>query len=149
VTNQAGWGSYNAISLGAVNIGLVDGHTSYYSNRVAEGYFTAVLQSGNVNPPLTYGAAAIAQTGFLPAGTRSLLFDLSGSGGYASSFFLAVNGSNVPFFSLETGPNFIKYGADISTFAGQTVEIRFTAQPSLSNPWTTVFLDDIQFSPVA
>src|SRR5712675_2272734 len=31
ITNQAAYGSYNGVSLGAVNIGLVDGHTSDYS----------------------------------------------------------------------------------------------------------------------
>jgi len=147
-TNQGQFGSYNGVPMSRVNIGLVDGHTSYYSNFVIEGYFTAVLQTGNVNPPLTYGSAGIGQTSLIPGDARSLLFDARMLEGFTSNVLATVNGQVLPFTQVSAGANFIRYGIDISAFAGQTAEIRFTAEPGfgLPDPYTGVLLDNIQFS---
>jgi len=147
-TNPAAVAGYNGISVGAALVSIIDGHTADYSNRVISGYFTAVIQSGNVSPPLTYGPASVAQTGLIPATAQSLLFAASGFAGYTSNFFVTLNGQNVPFTPLGAGPNLVTYGADISAFEGQTAELRFTSRPG-SNPFTTVFLDDIRFSDLA
>ena len=144
-TNLAGVAGYNGISIGAHLVSLVDGHTFFYSNRVIEGYFTAVIQSGDANPPVYDGPAAIAQTGLIPASARSVLFSAS-AGTEITNFFLALNGQGVPFFPLDAGANFVTYGANISAFSGQTAELRFTSRPSANNLFTTVFLDDIRFS---
>ena len=147
VTNPAAEAGYNGISLGAASLSIIDLHTSFYSNWVIEGNFTAVLQSGNVNPPQNYGPASLFQTGLIPLGTRSLLFGASGGTyGYETNFFVSINGNDIPYTRLGIGPNFVGYGADLTDFAGQTVEVRFTSRPSPSSLFTTVFLDDIQFS---
>ena len=56
------------------------------------------------------------------------------------------------FIQVGSDGNFKTYGADISSFAGQITEIRFTAHtlgwPSVS-PYTGFFLDDIRFSDVS
>jgi len=141
-TNQASLAGYNGISVGAYEISLVDTHTSFYGNRVISGTFTAVLQAGNANPPLQYGPAAIGQTGIVPATALSLRFFASGSAG---DLVVSLNGQSVPFIPLSSGPNYVEYGADVSGFAGLPAELRFTEQP-ISNPFATLFLDNIQFS---
>ncbi|SRR6266446_3383647 len=150
-TNGTASGSYNAISLGSANIGLIDGHTSLYSNSVIEGYFTALLQAGSLNPPLQFGSAGIGQTGLIPSAARSLLFDVSMLEGFISNFCVTVGGQSMRFTQVSAGANFQTYGVDISSFAGQTEELRFTAQPGLGlpDPYTGVFLDNIQFSDMA
>jgi len=146
VTNPGAVALYNGISIGAAMLSIIDGHTAGYSNDIIGGYFTAVLQSGNVSPPQTYGPASLFQAGLIPIAARSLLFSASGFAGYNTNFFLAIDGQNVGFSAISAGTNFTTYGADISAFAGQTAEVRFTAQPGANGPFTTVFLDDIKFS---
>ncbi len=145
-TNQGQFGSYNGLFNSARAVGLIDGHTSYYSNLVSEGYFTAVLQTGNVSPS-GYGSAGIGQTGLIPLDARSLLFNLQVGEGFASNMVFTINGAVIPFTQLQG----FRYGADVSGFAGQIAEIRFTEEPALnfSDPYMTIFLDNIQFSSTA
>ena len=147
ITNPAAQAAYNGISVGAALLSIVDLHTSFYSNYVIQGNFTAVLQAGNVNPPETYGPAALFQVGEIPADANSLLFSAFAVAAGISNFFVRINGQNVAFSPLAVGSNFTEYGIDIAQLAGQTAEIRFVAEPGV-NPFTTVFLDDIQFSDI-
>ena len=139
---QATVALYNGYSQGAAVDSLIDGHTAVYSNNVISGNYTAVIQAGAVGPPEFDAATAIAQTGLIPASARSLRFD-----GYqvTADMLLTLNGHPVPFVALGFGPNFTTYGADISAFAGQTAELRFTSLPT-HNTFASFFLDDIQLS---
>jgi len=79
-------------------------------------------------------SAAIGQTGQIPASARSLLF-----WGYSTD--VSFGGHALSLSVLDITPNYYIYGADISAFAGQTGELRFTVPPqSLS------VIDNIQFS---
>ena len=149
-TNKVTSGTYDYVSLGAVNIGLIDGKSSY-SNFVIEGNFTALLQAGNITPPPPYGSAGIGQTGLIPSTAHSLLFDVFRLEGFLSNFVVTIGGQTLPFSQMGTGQNFTTYGIDVSSYAGQTAELRFTAQPApgLPDPYTGVMLDNIRFSAVS
>jgi len=89
--------------------------------------------------------ASLSQLGDVPVGAMSLRF-------FADFFlppaFLQVNGSGVALTRLSD-PQIIapvEWGADISAFAGQSVELRFTSGPLLSARVVTV--DAISFSPL-
>src|SRR6266550_2530083 len=101
------------------------------------------IRRRTTDPPRSSKRGSLAQP------SRSPLFGASGFAGYETNFFISINGRDMPCSPLAAGPNFITYGADISAFAGQTAELRFTSRPSPSSLFTTVFLDDIHFSNLA
>jgi hypothetical protein len=78
---------------------------------------------------------AIGQTGQIPASARAIIF-------YADTVPIQVSfgGQILPVFHLDDGiVGYHPYGADVSSFAGQTAELRFTGIGGGS-------LDFIQFS---
>src|SRR5439155_19996108 len=93
------------------------------------------------NDPLTPADASLSQIGLVPPGTRSISF-LVGSHGV---FTVSLGGVNLDPISIPVTNNLTLYRADASAFAGETVELRFTAVARVSE----LYLDDIQFSPEA
>ncbi len=71
----------------------------------------------------------LSQTGLVPAGTKSLEFIAAGDG-------TAVSLGGHELTKVELGPD--RWGADISAYAGQTLELQFSVYAP--------FLDDIRFS---
>ena len=105
------------------------------------GLYTAVLQSST--SPNDYDVS-LAQTGMIPVGTSSLQFiGLDGP----HPFAVKVNGQLLDLIILQDFGTIKEYGADISSFAGYTVELRFT-QPHGITQWGNLALDDISFSPI-
>ena len=139
---------YNGVSLGAPLVTLVgpstggNGFTGSGHPALA-GNYSATVDDGEASEGPT---AAIAQTGFVPGFAKSVQFIASGD--VSSVFgFLAVsfNGQNLPLVTLTPGANYDLYGCDISGFAGQTGELRFTENPSTRSAGVT-YLDNIAFS---
>jgi hypothetical protein len=145
-TDVATQAMVNGISVGGVIITVVTPFGAY-SSAVIDGNATVTLDSG-ANPSVTAQVpAAIAQTGVISPGTRSLRFSL-GSASDADFLSVALNRQSIPIYPLQSGPNYTVYGANVSAFADSTAELRFTEMPDLSSshPWTFAYLDDIQFS---
>jgi hypothetical protein len=99
------------------------------------GRFSVYLEGGR-NAQNVQGSAEIAQTGTVDQTAHSLLF--AATRGVPNVSF---NGQPLPVFPLQNHSTFISYGADVSAFAGQTGELRFTTAYPVGS-----FLDDIQFS---
>jgi hypothetical protein len=148
-----GWRSYNeefeltsvlhdGFSTGGSFPSILD--PAYNSSFVIDGQYTIGLSaSGSAG-----GDLSIAQTGFIPANSRSILFKAALLSG--SSFSVFLGGVPLTAFPLQTGPNYIRYGVDISAFAGQTEELRFTlAAAAPGHGLNAMLLDTIQFSPVS
>ena len=142
-TNQLTQVFYNGISGGSALVTLIGRNASTWSNQVIAGNYTATLDAGEYTGDIDT-SAAIAQTGLVPASAQSLRFygSLDPFGGLTVTF----NGQNLPFYPLSAGANYEIYGADISPFADQTGELRFTQNPNASNPFAIAFLDNISFS---
>src|SRR5208282_2538738 len=131
-----GWSLFsgtNQLSLIAYNASFLPDPQLYFSNanpHVIAGNFDIILGNGN----------SISQTGLVPSGTESLLFDASplpvlvSLGGQSLSFMAISNAMN------SYGYSYTIYGADISGFAGQLETLTFSGGGAL---------DDIQFSPEA
>jgi hypothetical protein len=90
---------------------------------------------------------SISQTGLVPVGAESLLFDAT-----SSSVLVALDGQSLSFMAISNAVNssglgYTVYGADISRFAGQVETLTFSSVPYY--PPRGVGLDDIQFSPQA
>jgi len=99
---------------------------------------------GNYSVLLTgsYQSATISQDGTVSLSAQSLLFDaIPGTGGFGVTFA----GNSLPVELLQTTPNYNIYGADISSFAGETGELAFTAF-STSSGLNNFYLDNISFT---
>jgi len=103
--------------------------------EVIDGRFTPFLQGGEVNGVST--AVSITQTGQIPFGTQSLLFD---SAGNPFQMAVLIGNQEVSLVPVGGGPDYTIYGGNISAWAGQTEQLTFSA--SLGN-WA---IDDITFS---
>ena len=135
--NQVSEVDYNMFNLGAADISL---HSSSSRPLPIAGRYS-VLMGGQFNPNDVPGlpSAAIAQTGQIPADAKSLIFWTGPTGTRVPTFA----GQVIPFVPLQSGPNYIIWGGDISTFAGQTGELHFTV---LSGSFGSTYLDNISFS---
>jgi hypothetical protein len=84
-------------------------------------------------PHLTNGAS-ISQTGQIPLNSQSLTY-------WGSGVEVFFNGQALCSIPINVTSNYTVWGADISAYAGQSGELRFTA------PWQrSGTLDGIQFS---
>jgi hypothetical protein len=156
-TGMPGWSAYlgnvtrsldavlhNDLSIGSPIPSILGPITS--SSQIIEGNFTACMRSGPA-PGAGNESLSLAQTGHVPAGSRSQLFKIAfpvGTGARSVSLGgIALN--TVP---LESTGRYTLYGADVSEFADQTEELRFTAVATGST-FSGFYLDSIQFSPQA
>jgi PEP-CTERM motif-containing protein len=137
-TNQEAAALHNAIFICCSGVTLWGGGSQ--PQLAIEGTYSVLLHAGwylNTEQPAD---TSIAQTGLVPPEARSLLFSAQAGPGLVS-----LGGSLVPVIPLSISSNYTVYGADISAWAGQQTELRFTAvaPATLDHFWT---LDSIQFS---
>jgi hypothetical protein len=112
-----------------------------------EGNYFVVLQAGHEPgaPAGVLADASIAQFGTVPTFAQSIQF-LSSQG--MANGAVSFGGQALPFTLLAIEPSgWGRWGADITAFAGQSGELRFTAL-GLPGPDLGFFLDDIRFSPI-
>lgn len=131
---------YNNLFLDSAGIAVIDANAPLgLSSARILGTFTLGLEGGIPIPFGGPGSASIAQMGFVPSDTRSLRFFAQGT---PDSFGVSLGGENLPLVPLSSGANYTIYGADLTGFAGQMAELRFTAFPR-----SVVWLDGITFAP--
>ena len=132
---------YNDESLGSPSVSLIGpGHNPNVVPPPIDGNYSVLLQGSFP------GSAAISQTGLIPAGTQSLLFEAEqDSPGPAGTLEVLVGNQVVPFAAVGTGPNYTLYGANISAWDGDNEQLTFSALQDNSdlNNWE---IDDISFS---
>jgi hypothetical protein len=110
---------------------------------VIDGTFSAALTAGAT------GNASISQTGFIPADTLSLLFESYTTGNGLPTLSVTINGQDISISPLLTTANYTLYGGDVSSFAGTTANLAFTAVSNYPQGFGYYVLDDISFSPSA
>jgi hypothetical protein len=128
---------HNGVSDGGAAI-AIEG-PQWYSSQILQGNYTAYIVGSRFGTP---ASAYIAQTGTIPMFTESIVFDTS----LGADFQVTFGGQTIPTEQLGTGANYVIMGGDVSAFAGQSEELRFTALPNVGGG----LLDNIQFltSPV-
>jgi hypothetical protein len=124
--------TYNAPSVGSTFVTLWATNGAQISGNYS------ILLTGGLSP----FPATISQTGLVPAGSESLLFEAQAG---SSTLQVSLGGQNLTFIALSSGANYTLYGADVSTFANQTEQLMFSAINVSSglNNWN---IDNIQFS---
>ncbi len=128
--------SFNAPSTGSPAVVLI-GPGNNFGLAPIDGNYSVFLQGSGVP-----SAASISQTGLIPAGMQSLLFEAQPGTGPLD---ISIGGQNIPFTAVGTGVNYTLYGANISAWAGDSEGLTFSAlEGSLGlNNWE---IDDISFS---
>jgi hypothetical protein len=136
-TNQLSQVGHNVITLGATSVSLLG--PQYAPPYVPlQGNYSATLQAGNyLDGPLLM-PASIAQTGLIPVGAKFMRFLATFP---FNTLEVAVGGLSTPYVSL--GGN--SYVCDVSAFANQIQEIRFTMNTNIGNGLT--FVDAVSFIP--
>jgi hypothetical protein len=132
--NQQSMVLYNSLYTGTAVVSLQGPGSSF--GPVIQGNYMAALQAG------VGGSAAISQTGTIPASAATLLFTASqpAQGGWDVTWA----GQSLPVVPIATAsPSYEAYGVNVSSLAGQTAALQFTAL----NLNGFMKLDDIQFSP--
>jgi hypothetical protein len=130
---------YDTRNIDAAGISVFDSVAPQQPVQPLQGNYSAWLMGSSL-----FGgqqAAAIAQIGQIPAGTKSILFLFSTT--YLPQLTFA--GQTIPLVQLGANTSYITVGGDVSAFAGDTGELRFTAL----SQYTAGLLDNIEFSPVA
>jgi hypothetical protein len=133
-----GWGdpnttvSFNNMALDSPAVTL-HGTNSFYPALL--GKYSILLQGGSHLIPPQYASAWISQTGQVPVTAHSLIY-LG-----ASSLQVTFNGQSLLPFALETSATYIKWGIDISPYAGQLGDLRFGVPGGRAS-----MLDGIRFS---
>ena len=135
---QAGSALYNNATLNSSSLSLFD--TNSLSLSPLAGSFTPLLQGSS----LTFDVdVSLAQTGLVPADSQSLRFlGLS----FQNTFVVTINGQLLSLTILQDFGSYKEFGANISNFAGQNAELRFTQRHGLGLSGNFA-LDDIVFSP--
>ena len=132
---------HNSVTLGASVVGIMGPDFSFLTR--IQGSYTALL-IGGVNPNTGNVDASIAQTGTIPGSARSIQFKANPGNG---DFIISMGGQSIPVIALQSLPNSTLFGGDISSFAGQTTELRITAVSDYLNRGLNVFtIDSILFS---
>lgn len=148
------WGSneatvvlQNNYSAGSVSISILG--PNFPSSTIIQGQYTALLQAG-VGAFSEPGKvpAAIAQTGLVPDTAKSLIFKTS-TFPYPTQLEVSLSLQPLLLIPLGTNANYFVFGADVSAFANQNVELRFAALSQQPLPFFSVSIDDISFSPEA
>jgi len=137
-TTNVGALGYDTLSEGGAIIILEDTNAPSGIPFPIQGSYSVLLEGasgvfGN-NPT----AASIGQTGTIPNTAQSLTFYL---GDLYGNFQVSFNGQPLSFTAISNTLNYTIYGADISSYAGQTGQLLFTAPLQ-----TDAMLDNIQFS---
>jgi len=125
---------YNIVTSGTTIVSLSGGTSGY----AIDGNYSVDLECG-----VTASAASISQTGLIPAGSQSLLFEADAGPG---TLDISIGSQIVPFAMVGSGPDYTLYGANISAWAGDTEQLTFSALgDGVFNDW---LVDDILFSAV-
>jgi hypothetical protein len=106
--------------------------------RVIEGNSTALLESGYDLNGTGPQDVSLTQTGLIPSDARSVRFKGVIPAGV---FHVWLAGQEMPVYPLLDQPGYTLYGADVSPYAGQGAELRFTV-----GFHSVGWLDSVQFS---
>jgi len=131
---------YDTRNIDAACISVLDRLAPQQAWQPLEGNYSAYLMGSTPEWPQQQ-AAAIAQIGQIPADAKSIRFLFSTT--YLPQ--VTFEGQAIPLVLLGENTAYVTAGADVSLFAGDTGELRFTVPPQAAGG----LLDNIEFSPVA
>jgi hypothetical protein len=127
--------AYNTIALDGAAISLHDAGSIYFQPLL--GQYSALLQGTSSLVPQR--SASLAQIGQVPSDAKSVEFV---AGKESSSFHVSFAGQALQLYHIGSLADFNVFAADVSGYAGQSGELRFTAEPR-----ERLLFDAVYFSP--
>jgi hypothetical protein len=109
------------------------------------GRYTLSLSSGVDGAQLA--SVGISQTGTIPLGSQTLLFDTSVASG-DPNFHVSINNQQLSLTPVQSPTGAYNYAASIGQFSGRTGTLLFSFDPG-SFPYDGALLDNISFSSTA
>jgi hypothetical protein len=147
-TEYNGWGDsdspsyttliYNNQPLDDAGVSLVG--TDYWPPAI-QGNYSIFLFGGTSASESGPNGAAIGQTGTIPSYAKSVTYLCYNFGSTSTSVQVSFNGQVLPLYILGIGANYLTYGADVSTYEGQTGQLLFSVPQEGGG-----VIDGIQFS---
>ena len=132
---------YNSLDIGSANLAILGTNNSLGIGTIPGNSYTVVLQAGASGQDGV--SAAIAQTALIPATAKSILFTANNPN---FGWQVSIAGQNIPVSQVSTVGNYYAvWAGDISAYAGQKDELRFTALFG-AGPSVNLYLDSISFS---
>ncbi len=133
---------YNNFTLGSAVVSI-QGPNSPLGAPLG-GNFSANLMPGYDPRVSELVGVSLAQTGLVPAEANSIFFKVRTGSPFQQPFQVTLAGEQISLVPWEEQPDHVLFAGDISTFAGDTVELRFFISEQLNAMW----VDDIVFSSV-
>lgn len=130
---------YNDFALDAPAV-ILQGISSPFSPAIS-GSYSILLQGGSQSVPSS-SYSAIWQSGQVPADAQSLIY-------WGGALQVTFDGHSLAPVAIANTASYTIWGMDISAYAGQTGELRFTKPWLPTNFSDGALLDNIQFSSVA
>ncbi len=130
----------NDVSLSGASVSIIT--PQWGAGTVFQGNYMVLIQAAEYPSSLSPTTAAIAQTGQIPSNAQFIVFEAKTSG-----LELTFNGSPLTVSSSSPHGSYTVYEAGVSSFAGQTGELRFTC-PQVTG-FGSIYLDDIGFYAVS
>lgn len=149
-TNQANMVMYNSPTLdtSAVSLFRDDISVNYPFLNVIEGSFSVFLLGGYIASTPT--DTSLTQTGLVPATAQSIRFKTSNQVGPYHRVVVSLDGQTLSKVPLQVTSQYTLFGADVTLFAGEIRELRFTVYASTDGGGgIPELLDSIVFSPEA
>jgi hypothetical protein len=137
--NQVTQVLHNNMTLGSSSIDILGPNFTYGNIAPIDGNYSVLLQPGASSSG--FADASIAENGTIPSDTSYLQF----KAWVQTSLSVSFNGHDLTLVPISTTSSYVLYSADLSSFAGQTGELRFTA-PFYSSGANNVLLDSISFA---
>jgi hypothetical protein len=108
-----------------------------------QGNYSAIIEGSSLGG-IGAVSASIGQIGTIPGTAQSLVFSANIIFG---SLDVSFDGQALSLVTIRSEPNYAEYGADVSSFAGETGQLLFTA-PSGPNDYegSMTEIDSISFS---
>jgi hypothetical protein len=129
---------YNELALDSPAVNL-QGTNSPFAPSI-QGMYSILLQGGSQFVPST-SYSAIWQTGQIPATSESLIY-------WGGALQVTFNGQPLTPVAISSTANYTVWGMDISAYAGQTGELRFSKPWLPTNFSDGALLDNIHFSSI-
>jgi len=122
--------AYDTVSGGGAGVSIHDSRSTY--EVPIQGNYSVLLRGSGAGPATS---AAIGQIGQIPVNSLSLQFWADSR----SNIEVTFGGIAIPMFRLTSTASYDVFGGDVSRFAGQTAELRFTGPGNSGGYFDNIF----------